>query len=181
MEIETPRLFLRRLDVGDLTPICDLFADPSVRRYLAVGELRGADVRSFAAKFIHNSRREFARTGSGAMALVTRAGAVTIGYCGLRPLPDREAALELLYALAPRYWGQGLASEAALSCLDWGFGDPALAEILGLAMPQNQASRRVMEKLGMTYEEMTDRYYNDWLCLYRMTRRRWALAKERTP
>lgn len=164
--METARLRLRRLDRGDTDAIGRLFAHPAVTRHLAVGTLADArEVRQFAEAFIAKSREEFASAGCGAMAVVDRRGGL-LGYCGLRPLPDTATAVELLYALAPRYWGLGMATEAAAATLAWGFSALTISEVLGLAAPENIASRRVMEKLGMVYAGTTTDYYDAELALY---------------
>lgn len=170
MELETARICLRRLDRGDADAIGRLFADPAVTRHLAVGTLADErEVRQFAEAFIAKSREEFAGAGCGAMAVVDRRGRL-LGYCGLRPLPDVTDAVELLYALAPRYWGLGLATEAAGLALSWGFSTLAITEVLGLAAPENVGSRRVMEKLGMGYAGTTTDYYDAELALYSIRR-----------
>ena len=166
MELESSRLSLRRLDRGDTEAIGRMFADPAVTRHLAVGSLSDArEVRQFAEAFIAKSREEFAGAGCGAMAVVGRRGDL-LGYCGLRPLPDVTEAVELLYALAPRFWGLGLATEAAGLTLSWGFATLAITEVVGLAAPENVGSRRVMEKLGMGYAGTTSDYYDAELALY---------------
>ena len=170
MSLETARLRLRRLDRGDTEAIGRLFANPAVIRHLAVGSLEGdREVRQFAEAFIAKSREEFASAGCGAMAVVNRRNEL-LGYCGLRPLPDTTTAVELLYAFAPRYWGLGMATEAASATLAWGFAVLTIAEVLGLAAPENIGSCRVMEKLGMTYAGTTTDYYDAELALYGIRR-----------
>jgi RimJ/RimL family protein N-acetyltransferase len=173
MEIETGRLLLRRLDSGDVEAMTALFVDPAVRRHLAVNAMDAFEARNFAVHFIRESRAEFRDSGAGAMALVPRAAPVAIGYCGLRPIPGDGETRELMYALAPPFWGRGLAGEAARACLDWGFRALAVDCVIGMARRENLASCRVMERLGMAYSGMTDRYYDDRLALYRLPRFAW--------
>lgn len=174
MEIETRRLLLRRLDTGDVEAMAALFADRAVREHLAVTPMDAYEARSFAVQFIRESRAELQSAGAGALALVPHAAPVAIGYCGLRPLPGEAGTLELMYALAPRFWGQGLATEAAAALLDWGFRHLAVEAVIGMARLQNAASCRVMEKLGMAYSGITERYYDDRLALYRLPRFAWV-------
>jgi ribosomal-protein-alanine N-acetyltransferase len=56
------------------------------------------------------------------------------------------------YALTREAWGKGYATEIARASLDVGFRLLGLQDIVAFALPQNQASRRVMEKVGFTYE-----------------------------
>lgn len=76
-----------------------------------------------------------------------------IGFCGLRPIGE-SADVEILYGIAPRLWGQGLATEAARAVLDFGFRAAGLSRIYAGADPPNRASFRVIEKLGMRYAEV---------------------------
>jgi RimJ/RimL family protein N-acetyltransferase len=84
-------------------------------------------------------------------AVVERETDALIGHCGLRYLED-TSDVELLYGLGRRFWGRGVATEAGRASLGYGFEQAGLSRIVALAKPENAASRRVMEKLGMTFE-----------------------------
>ncbi|MDP6872569.1 MAG: GNAT family N-acetyltransferase [Alphaproteobacteria bacterium] len=179
IELTTPRLRLRPLVAGDQAVMTALFADDAVRRHLALGSLSDQGAANFAASFIASSHDEWRDGGCGALAVVldenSRRGDLTapspaIGYCGLRLLPDRISAVELLYALLPAHWGQGLATEAAGAVLRWGFENLAVREIQAFTRSEHAASRRVMEKLGMDYLGETDRYYGETLAVYSLPR-----------
>ncbi len=180
MEIETERLILRRLDTGDLPEIAALFADSHVLRHLAVEAIDGDGARDFATDFIRDSRGEFRDAGTGAFAVTFRSSPKAIGYCGLRAVPVEPGSLELMYALSPRVWGKGIATEAAGACLEWGFATLDPNAVIALARTENHASRAVIEKLGMRYIGMSDRYYRDTLRLYRMGRRHWRACAAST-
>lgn len=164
---------------GDQAVMTALFADDAVRRYLALGRLGQKGAANFAASFIAGSQDEWRDGGCGALAIALRetdggdgrAGEnLVIGYCGLRLLPDRISAVELLYALLPVHWGRGLATEAATAVLHWGFANLAVHEIQAFTRSEHLASRRVMEKLGMGYLGETDRYYGETLAAYGLPR-----------
>lgn len=57
------------------------------------------------------------------------------------------------YDLRSDYWGQGLATEAALAVRDFAFGELAFSRLISLIRPTNVASRRVAEKIGMAEEQ----------------------------
>jgi ribosomal-protein-alanine N-acetyltransferase len=61
--------------------------------------------------------------------------------------------VDVAYRLLPAYWGQGLATEAAQASVRYGFAKLGLKRIIGLAMPENIASIRVLEKAGLHYTE----------------------------
>ena len=76
-----------------------------------------------------------------------------IGRTLLRHLDiDGVDEVETGYGFFPAYWGRGLATEATLACLDYGWRVLKLASIVAVTLPVNVRSRRVMEKTGMTYE-----------------------------
>jgi ribosomal-protein-alanine N-acetyltransferase len=73
------------------------------------------------------------------------------GYCGLQPLDDLPG-IEIGWWLRPEFWDKGLATEAARAVLAEGFGPLGLKRIVAIALRENIASLRVMQKLGMGYE-----------------------------
>ncbi len=65
-------------------------------------------------------------------------------------------AVELLYRLIPRFWGQGLATEGSLAALEFGFRELHLDTVVAFAVEANTGSRRVMEKVGMVHSSDFD-------------------------
>lgn len=92
-----------------------------------------------------------------------------IGQCGLLPIPDTEI-IEIGYSYGKIAWGKGIGTEAASATLRYGFETVGLERILAVADPENTPSRRIMEKLGMVFEEVSDNYYGDMLAIYSVTR-----------
>ena len=173
MEIVTARLSLRSFLDEDLPALADLFADGAVQQHLAVGPMGPSGAREFAATFIRNSHDEWREGGCGVLSVVPRSGdgeVEAIGFCGLRQLPDRISAVELVYALGQGHWGQGFATEAARAVLEWGIDHLTVREILAFTRPDHIASRRVMEKAGMSFQSETDRYYGENLAIYSLAR-----------
>ena len=74
-----------------------------------------------------------------------------IGWAGLQYLPELEVT-EVGFLLDRSWWGKGYATEAARAALQFGFEDFKLKQIIALVHPENLASQRVIEKLGMMYE-----------------------------
>ena len=76
------------------------------------------------------------------------------GILGLKWVPPDmpfAPAVELLYRIIPRFWGQGLATEGSLAALEFGFCELQLDAVVAFAVEANTGSRRVMEKVGMVY------------------------------
>ncbi len=93
-------------------------------------------------------------TDSGSSAS-TRAGVSAlhklIGDCGITcQQVEGEHFYEIGYHLRRDFWGQGLATEAAIACRDWGFAHLKTARLISMIRPENLASRHVAERMGMT-------------------------------
>ena len=164
--IQTARLTLRPFAAGDADAHAALYADPEVTRYLPGGPFAPEEVAARSAR----SRARFAEHwdahGWGVWAVADRASGTLIGHCGLAHLPD-GTDVELLYALARAAWGRGLATEAGRAALDHGFGSVGLERIVAVTRPEHRASRRVMERLGMSYEGERDAFGTRMVCYAR--------------
>lgn len=78
-----------------------------------------------------------------------------IGFCGLKYLQDLDV-VDVGYRLLPEYWGRGLATEAVLASVEYGFDVLDLDHIIALVLPENVASIRILEKIGMQLEAEFD-------------------------
>lgn len=92
--------------------------------------------------------------GFGPWAVEERATRRLVGRTGFMHWDDWTASphdAEVGWALAPAVWGRGYATEAGRVALGWAVGQPALRAIISITRPDNLRSRRVMERLGLTY------------------------------
>ena len=163
--IETDRLILRPFGLDDLDDLAAILADPDVTRYLPGGRPRTREQTETTLNFIIGHWQQH---GFGWWAVNLKTGRELIGWCGLK-LVDSTGEVEVLYLFARRHWGQGYATEAGAASLRYGFEALKLDRIIALAVPENAASRRVMEKMGMRYGK-TAEYYNLELACYSITR-----------
>jgi len=153
-EIETARLRLRMFTSGDLDRLLLVFGDPEVMKYLGIEA--GTTLSREETKLVLQKMTEFwERHGFGRWAVINKEDNKLIGICGFRLLED---ALELVYALAKPYWGQGYATEAARASLRFGFEELNYERIVAITRHANMGSRRVMSKLLMTYEQEVNHY-----------------------
>ncbi len=76
-----------------------------------------------------------------------------VGHAGLFHSPRVAGSIEVGYALPPKYWNKGYASEMTMAVLRVGFDVLQLSRIVAIAQPANAASRRVMEKCGLIFED----------------------------
>jgi len=94
--------------------------------------------------------KSYAEQGFGLYAVVLAENGFLIGICGLIKRPTLEN-VDLGYAFLPQYWGKGYAFEAAKASLDVGKG-LGIEPIVAIVSPHNQASKALLNKLGMTFE-----------------------------
>jgi len=144
--IETPRLRLRHLTEDDAAFLVALNANPNVYRFTGDGPLADVD----AALVILRTRifPQYERFGVGRLAVCLKDGNTPIGWCGLRFDAD-EARYDLGYRLLEEHWGQGFATEAASATLSWARAQLPSARITARARVENDASLRVLDKLGL--------------------------------
>jgi RimJ/RimL family protein N-acetyltransferase len=110
------------------------------------------------------------RYGYGLFTVVLKANGLVIGDCGLEHTDvSGEMESELGYDLSSDYWGQGLATEAAIAVRDYAFDMQKLTRLICMIRRGNDASRRVAEKVGMHLDAEVVRYpVRYWL--YAMSR-----------
>ena len=150
--METARLRLRPWTADDLDPLVALFALPEVWRF-PFG--RGLDPR-ITASFLHRQLRAQEAGEPAVWAAEPRDDPRLIGYIGLSVphwLPAVMPAVEVGWRLHPNQWGRGLATEGGAAALAHGFDVLGLDRILAMCQPENVASVRVAEKLGMRHVE----------------------------
>ena len=150
MVLESERLLFRAHEPGDLDAYCAMEADPEVRRYVG-GAPRS---REDAERKFRNTHLKGAKGRLGLRATVLKQYGKYIGYCGLYPHvgprgPVRGEAT-LAFYLAREYWGRGLATEAGRAFVQYGFDQLKLARLVATVQVGNDASLRVLEKLGFS-------------------------------
>jgi ribosomal-protein-alanine N-acetyltransferase len=167
-EIETARLRLRHFAPSDLDALCGITRDPEVMRYIGHGRPLS---REETGVNLSNLISAFRRRGFGRWALVGKGSGALVGYCGLS-LSNEEVGVELAYMLARGEWGRGLALEAGRASLRYGFEKLGLPAVAGLTLRENLRSRRVLERLGLSY--VRDAHYYGFDCVhYSLARADW--------
>ncbi len=152
--ITTDRLILRRWRHADRLPFQAMNADPRVMEFFpAPLSPEESDA------LVDRARSHFDRHGFGPFAAELLENHSFVGFIGLS-IPNFEApftpAVEIGWRLAFDSWGRGLATEGARAVIDNAFGELGLDSLVSFTAPANLRSRRVMEKLGMTYDSHDD-------------------------
>jgi len=146
MILATPRLHLRELAPGDADALALVLSDPeAMRHYPAPYDRAGVD------QWIERNRQRYRDDGVGLWAMELKKTQELIGDCGIiLQQVEGESLYEIGYHLRRDFWGQGLATEAAIACRDWAFVHLKADRLISLIRPENLPSRRVAERNGMT-------------------------------
>jgi [ribosomal protein S5]-alanine N-acetyltransferase len=146
LEIETDRLKLRRFTSADLDELAWMNAQSKTRGFM----WNGPKDRQATARDLARWVEQYGQ-GLGHLAMIHKPDGELIGHCGLT---ERDGRVVLSYALREDYWCKGLAPEACKAVLQYGFEQLELEEIGTETRAENRAWRGMMEKLGMTLQEV---------------------------
>ena len=148
-ELATPRLTLRRMRVTDDADMYDYACRPEVTRYLLWSPHPD---RVYTREYLKYIATRYAAGAFYDWALVSKRSGRMIGTCGFTAIDAQNECAEIGYVLSPDAWGQGLAVEAVEAVLAFGFERLLLQRIEARFIRGNDASLRVMQKVGMTFE-----------------------------
>jgi RimJ/RimL family protein N-acetyltransferase len=152
--IRTERLVLRQWRDADREPFAALNADSIVMEHFP-----STMTREQSDAYVDRVTATITERGWGTWAVEVAVTGEFIGYVGLNE-PSFEAhftpAVEIGWRLAHHAWGHGYATEGALVVLAYAFDDLGLDEVVSFTTVENLRSRRVMERIGMTYDPADD-------------------------
>lgn len=144
--LKTPRLGFSRWSTDDLPLATSLWGDLEVTRYLSdplsleqIQKKLSQEISWMAAHDVQY------------WPIFLLAGDEFAGCCGLRPYKLEEKIYEFGFHLRPRCWGKGLATEAGRAAISYAFDALGVQALFAGHHPQNDASRRVLGKLGFRY------------------------------
>ncbi|MEE1783476.1 GNAT family N-acetyltransferase [Streptomyces sp. SP17BM10] len=182
--LRTERLTLRHFTPADLSDLATLHGHPAVMRYIDDG--RPVPRATVDREHLPAILREYDElpTGMGCFAATETSSGRFLGWISLRPASSVGLAggdTELGYRLLPSTWGKGYATEGARAVLRHAFTELGVERIVATTMTVNTASRRVMEKAGLT---LVRTFFEQWPAYvegaehgdveYAVTRATWA-------
>jgi RimJ/RimL family protein N-acetyltransferase len=167
--LETERLYLRRITLDDADLMLAIWNDPSFVRN--VGD-RGIHTIEQARDAVRSGPLQlFASFGYGPFAVVRKSDGERAGVCGLFKREILEYP-DIGFALLPGYRGMGLAREASSAVVTHARDDLGLEEIAAIVSPENGPSIALIEKLGLSFAGMITMPGDDKeICLYGMVLR----------
>jgi RimJ/RimL family protein N-acetyltransferase len=162
--LQTERLLLRQLTLTDTPFIIELLNTEGWIKYIGDRNVKTAEQ---ARQYLSNGPiKSYADNGFGLYMVALQNNHIPIGMCGLikrdyLPHPD------IGYAFLPQYAGQGYAFEAAKAVLQYAFNHLQKEKILAITLADNASSVKLLQKLGMQYEEdFIDEKSNETLARY---------------
>ncbi len=147
--IETERLVLREITFDDKEELFQLHSDPKVQKWTGEPVVESMKEIEQAIRIRLNDYRKY---GFGRLAVILKTTNEFIGWAGLTYLPEFDK-VDLGYRFKKKYWSMGFATEASKAIIDHGFNVLNLDLIIAIALPENKASIRIMEKVGMIYDK----------------------------
>lgn len=148
---ETERLVLVPWSGEYFSEFASVCTDPVAMRFIH----RGIPLDQDAIRSIMNrTLAMWEDYGYGPWAAIDKQSGRWVGRIGLNLLPDWPGPdkWEVGFELAPEFWGQGFATEGAREAIRFGWANTPLTRIISATAVSHQASRRVMEKCGMTFQ-----------------------------
>ena len=146
--LETERMVLRRMETSDVDNLMGIFSDPvAMRSYPATKS------RAEAEEWVRWTLGSYRDHGFGLWVAMLKDSGEFAGQCGLTLQEvEGEEEVEIGYLFLRRFWGRGLATEAARKVRDHGFA-LGYRRMISIIDPANFPSRRVAEKSGLTLEK----------------------------
>ncbi len=148
-KIETDRLILRHMKLSDAKDMYDYAQRSEVTRYLLWAPHESLE---YTRSYLKQVERCYRQGTFHDFGVILKENNRLIGTCGFARIDEPNATAEAGYVLNPDFWGRGLATEALSAVIALGFEKSGFNRIESRYIVDNQASRRVMEKSGMTFE-----------------------------
>ena len=148
MEILTERLILREITQDDFQAVHEYASDPETVRYMPFGPNTMEETQEFIDRNLKR-QNEQPRTDYG-LGIILKSEDRLIGACGMHGVTEIQASIG--YVLNRRYWGHGYATEAAKALIGYLFNELGVHRVYASCDPDNHASVRVLEKVGMSLE-----------------------------
>ncbi|MDC1327201.1 GNAT family N-acetyltransferase [Ulvibacter sp.] len=155
--IESERLLLRQFSLNDIEAVYQFNSNVELHRYTGDEIINS---RQRAEQIIKDIwLKDYTNYGYGRWALIYKPENKIIGFAGLKYLAE-IGETDIGYRILPQYWGKGLVSEIAKKIIPYGFNELNLKRIIGITMPENIASCKVLEKIGFSFYK-EDGYHGD--------------------
>ncbi|EHQ91675.1 GNAT family N-acetyltransferase [Desulfosporosinus youngiae] len=155
--LQTPRLYMRKIKTDDYSSVCAILQDIEVM-YAWEHAFSNEEV----VQWIDKNIMRYNRDRYSYWAVIEKVSNKLVGVTGLiSEQADDENYVGVGYIYRKSYWGNGYAFEAASACVDYAFNSLHLNEITAQIRPENKASRKVAERLGMSIKKQFIKHYKN--------------------
>ncbi|MFD2555533.1 GNAT family N-acetyltransferase [Sphingobacterium tabacisoli] len=155
--VETERLILREILPTDIEGFFELDSDPEVHRYLGNTPVKSKEQ---IVEVINLIRQQYIDNGIGRWAIIDKANNDFIGWAGLKLVTEEtnnhNNYYDLGYRLVKRYWGKGIATEAASASLKYAFDKLDVEQVYAIVDCENDGSNKILKKVGLHCVETFD-------------------------
>lgn len=164
--LETQRLIIRRwIPEIDAKQAFEIYGDAEVMRFIGTGKTEASiETQRQSLEAAIERYKQSNNNTTGAWAILEKQSAIVVGTILLKQLPDinRQPTqdYEVGWHLKKASWGKGYATEAAKGIINYGFNVLQLPIIYAVVKPENHASVKVTQRLGMTPMGITNQYYD---------------------
>ena len=167
-QLNTIRLILKPTSVDDAKFILKLLNTPKWLKYIGDRKVKNSqDAKEYITSKI---RPQIEKLGYGNYTVIRKSDNVKVGTCGLY---DREglSGVDIGFAFLPEFEQHGYAYEGSKKLLDVGFSDFGIKQVNAITLPNNKASQKLLEKLGLQFIKMIKLPHDEnELMLYQMTK-----------
>ncbi|MBK8982605.1 MAG: GNAT family N-acetyltransferase [Ignavibacteria bacterium] len=146
---ETERLYAREYNESDMDKLTEICSDADVMRYIGKGGVMTSDQ---VQQMLKNNVKSYKENGYGMYAVINKTTGELTGQCGLNFIKSLNE-VEIAYLFEKGSWGKGYATEISKEVLNFGFSRIGLTKIIALAYPENIASIKVINKIGLKFEK----------------------------
>lgn len=152
---QTKRLIIRHFELTDTEYVLKQLNDEAFIRYIADKRVRTV---TDAQNYLENGPiASYKRYGFGLNAITLKESGTVVGMCGLVKRDELDIP-DLGYAFLPEYWGRGYAFEASKAVLEDAISTHHMKAILGVTLPDNVASNKLLVKLGFVSNQVIELY-----------------------
>ncbi len=150
MRLSTDRLIIRSFTRDDIRDYAAIVGDPRVTRYLSNSVPHTLEESSAYIEKILNDEKE---SGVVRYAVTLKESSELIGFCGFKQIGE---SVDFGWRYGFSHWGRGYGTEAAIAVLEYGIKVLKLTNIFSVAMAENIASVKIIQKLGYQEHELVD-------------------------
>ena len=154
MRIETERLLIKPYKQEDLEECFKLMQDKELFKFLDMDVMSHEDYEGLFRWLIDCYEVGFDEDFKYSFNITLKQSGTHIGWCGIGGLEFDHNQKEIFYLIGREYWGNGYAKEASVALLDYGFNVMGIKEIVGICKPENIASKKVLENMGLKFRYM---------------------------